>query len=50
MAAGGTVELVGVTKHFGETTAVDDINLKLPGGAYCCLLGPSAAARPRSCA
>ena len=45
MAAGGTVELVGVSKHFGETTAVDDINLELPGGAYCCLLGPSGCGK-----
>ena len=29
--------------------AVKDINLTIPHGSYCCLLGPRAAARPRSC-
>jgi putative spermidine/putrescine transport system ATP-binding protein len=45
MAERGTVELVGVSKRFGETTAVDNIHLKLPGGAYCCLLGPSGCGK-----
>src|SRR5688572_8783770 len=45
MAKRGTVELVGVTKRFGETTAVDNIDLKMPGGAYCCLLGPSGCGK-----
>jgi putative spermidine/putrescine transport system ATP-binding protein len=45
MAERGTVELINVTKRFGETIAVDDINLKMPGGAYCCLLGPSGCGK-----
>jgi putative spermidine/putrescine transport system ATP-binding protein len=45
MAKRGTVELVSVTKRFSETTAVDNIDLKLPGGAYCCLLGPSGCGK-----
>ena len=45
MAKRGTVELVGVSKRFGETTAVDNIDLTLPGGAYCCLLGPSGCGK-----
>ena len=45
MAERGTVELVGVSKRFGETTAVDNIDLTLPGGAYCCLLGPSGCGK-----
>jgi putative spermidine/putrescine transport system ATP-binding protein len=45
MAQLGTIELIGVTKRFGETLAVDDINLKLPGGTYCCLLGPSGCGK-----
>src|SRR4029453_5764265 len=32
--------LAGVTKRFGETTAGRKIDLKKPGGCYCCLLGP----------
>jgi putative spermidine/putrescine transport system ATP-binding protein len=45
MAERGTVELVGVSKRFGETIAVDNIDLTLPGGAYCCLLGPSGCGK-----
>jgi putative spermidine/putrescine transport system ATP-binding protein len=41
----GGVELANVTKRFGETIAVDQINLKIPGGAYCCLLGPSGCGK-----
>src|SRR5215831_1651539 len=41
----GEVELVGCTKHFGETAAVDRINLKIPAGTYCCLLGPSGCGK-----
>ena len=39
--ARGSVDLLGVTKRFGESTAVSNIELKIPGGCYCCLLGPS---------
>jgi putative spermidine/putrescine transport system ATP-binding protein len=45
MAERGTIELVNVTKRFGNTVAVDNINLKMPGGAYCCLLGPSGCGK-----
>jgi putative spermidine/putrescine transport system ATP-binding protein len=41
----GKVELVGCTKHFGETAAVDGVNLKIPAGTYCCLLGPSGCGK-----
>ena len=37
----GSIELAGVTKRFGDTVAVRNIDLKIPGGSYCCLLGPS---------
>jgi putative spermidine/putrescine transport system ATP-binding protein len=43
--ARGAIELVNVTKRFGETVAVRHINLKIPGGAYCCLLGPSGCGK-----
>lgn len=45
MAERGTVEIVKVTKRFGDTVAVDDISLKMPGGGYCCLLGPSGCGK-----
>ena len=34
------VELVSVTKRYGETLAVDRISLRIPRSSYCCLLGP----------
>ena len=41
----GSIDLAGVTKRFGETTAVKNIDLKIPGGCYCCLLGPSGCGK-----
>jgi putative spermidine/putrescine transport system ATP-binding protein len=39
------VELVKVTKRYGSTVAVDAIDLRIPAGAYCCLLGPSGCGK-----
>ena len=39
------LELIKVTKRYGVTTAVDAIDLKVPAGAYCCLLGPSGCGK-----
>ncbi|MCJ2040721.1 ABC transporter ATP-binding protein [Methylobacterium sp. WL30] len=39
------VELIGLTKRYGATLAVDAIDLKIPSGAYCCLLGPSGCGK-----
>jgi len=39
------VELVGVTKRYGSTVAVDDVGLVIPAGTYCCLLGPSGCGK-----
>jgi len=41
----GEVQLVNLTKHFGETKAVNDINLTIPDGAYCCMIGPSGCGK-----
>ena len=41
----GSIELAAVTKRFGETVAVRNIDLKIPAGAYCCLLGPSGCGK-----
>jgi putative spermidine/putrescine transport system ATP-binding protein len=45
MATGSNVELVCVSKRYGETLAVDRIDLKIPAGTYCCLLGPSGCGK-----
>jgi putative spermidine/putrescine transport system ATP-binding protein len=39
------LELVAVTKRYGDTVAVDNIDLKVPAADYCCLLGPSGCGK-----
>ena len=39
------IELVHVSKHYGDSLAVDAIDLRIPGGEYCCLLGPSGCGK-----
>ena len=41
----GEIELVRVTKRFGDTVAVDGVSLTIPHGSYCCLLGPSGCGK-----
>jgi putative spermidine/putrescine transport system ATP-binding protein len=43
--AGAPLELVALTKHYGATTAVDAIDLRVPADTYCCLLGPSGCGK-----
>lgn len=43
--AEGVVEIVGVSKNFGPTVAIDDITLTIPNGTYCCLIGPSGCGK-----
>ncbi len=45
MAGSGEVELVRVTKRFGELVAVREVDLRIPHGSYCCLLGPSGCGK-----
>jgi putative spermidine/putrescine transport system ATP-binding protein len=44
-ASRGAVELVAVSKSYGDTVAVAGIDLRVPPGAYCCLLGPSGCGK-----
>jgi spermidine/putrescine transport system ATP-binding protein len=39
------VRLVGVTKRFGDVTAVDDLSLDIPPGEFFSLLGPSGCGK-----
>jgi putative spermidine/putrescine transport system ATP-binding protein len=41
----GEIRLVNVSKQFGNSYAVRDINLTIPHGSYCCLLGPSGCGK-----
>ncbi len=41
----GEIRLVDVTKQFGNSYAVQNINLTIPHGSYCCLLGPSGCGK-----
>ena len=39
------VSLRGVTKRYGSVTAIQNLNLEIPAGSYCCLLGPSGCGK-----
>jgi putative spermidine/putrescine transport system ATP-binding protein len=41
----GEIRLVDVAKKFGNSYAVQNINLTIPHGSYCCLLGPSGCGK-----
>ncbi len=43
--AGGSVDLVGLVKRFEDVTAVDGIDLAIPGGEFFSLLGPSGCGK-----
>ena len=45
MATKPDIELVALTKRYGETVAVDTVSLRIPAGSYCCLLGPSGCGK-----
>jgi putative spermidine/putrescine transport system ATP-binding protein len=45
MVGAPDIELIALTKRYGQTVAVDNINLKIPAGTYCCLLGPSGCGK-----
>ncbi|WP_193178331.1 ABC transporter ATP-binding protein [Oricola nitratireducens] len=45
MSQPSALELVHLTKRYGDTVAVDTINQKIPGGTYTCLLGPSGCGK-----
>ena len=45
MTTDADIHLEGVTKRFGETTAVDDLTLSIPRGAFYALLGPSGCGK-----
>jgi putative spermidine/putrescine transport system ATP-binding protein len=45
MKADSTLVLTSLVKQYGDTRAVDGIDLTIPSGSYCCLLGPSGCGK-----
>ena len=45
MSQPADLELASVSKKYGDTVAVEAINLKIKAGTYCCLLGPSGCGK-----
>jgi spermidine/putrescine transport system ATP-binding protein len=43
--SGGEVQLVDLVKRFGDVSAVDGINVEIPGGEFFSLLGPSGCGK-----
>ncbi|ELZ94120.1 sugar ABC transporter ATP-binding protein [Haloferax mucosum ATCC BAA-1512] len=41
----GDVKLEHVSKHYGDVTAVDDMNLEIQDGEFICLVGPSGCGK-----
>jgi putative spermidine/putrescine transport system ATP-binding protein len=44
-AAAAGVNLKSIAKKYGSFTAVENIDLDIPAGSYCCLLGPSGCGK-----
>src|SRR5918997_603818 len=45
MTTDADIRLEAVTKRFAEVTAVDDLTLEIPRGAFYALLGPSGCGK-----
>ena len=45
MTKAAEIDIISVSKIYGQTTAVHSISLKIPAGTYCCLLGPSGCGK-----
>jgi putative spermidine/putrescine transport system ATP-binding protein len=45
MRTGHDLELIHVTKRYGDTVAVNDVSHLFRGGSYVCLLGPSGCGK-----
>src|SRR5205823_9396120 len=43
--AGGEVKVIDLVKRFGDVTAVDGIDIEMPGGEFFSMLGPSGCGK-----
>ena len=39
------IEATGITKHFGDFRALDDVSVVVPDGSLTALLGPSGSGK-----
>ena len=39
------IEATGITKHFGDFIALDDVSVTVPNGSLTALLGPSGSGK-----
>ena len=40
-----SIQLVNVSKQWGDTQALDNVNLTIEPGSFCVLLGPSGCGK-----
>jgi len=45
MADQSRIDIQNVTKLYGPVRAVNDVNLTIEGGSYCCMIGPSGCGK-----
>ena len=45
MSNAGEILIEQVTKKFGPVKAIDNLDLKIDGGSYCCMIGPSGCGK-----
>jgi len=45
MSSPGEINIQNVTKNYGSVTAVNNVDLKIEGGSYCCMIGPSGCGK-----
>ncbi len=45
MTTASEIVMKNVSKHFGSVKAVDQVDLTIKGGSYCCMIGPSGCGK-----
>ncbi|PKP67066.1 MAG: Fe3+/spermidine/putrescine ABC transporter ATP-binding protein [Alphaproteobacteria bacterium HGW-Alphaproteobacteria-8] len=45
MSEQSRIDIHNVTKLYGQTCAVNDVDLMIEGGSYCCMIGPSGCGK-----